>query len=448
MAEIEEMTAEAVVWSRAKPSDKVAIVQSLLGRRMVAAMTGDGVNDAPALKLADIGVAMGISGTTVTKNSAAMVLMDDNFSTIVEAIAEGRRIYGNVQKYVTYLLSLKASECVALILAISMRVPPPMEGMLTLINLVVSHIIAPISLAWEDKEEYTMRVPPRNTENDLIVNRLHIIHRWLPWTIFHAVLIIGVNILAIEMQTGYSSVDALWGSSQLGAVTTGQSACAIAGTLVDGKFQADANPYMCRCYKRSGLLRYGSNTVIEQWGRENAASLPFDRWTGSTGNSFSFDGSVFADGVDAVLGTCTDDAGVERLCWKDPDAPRPLLGASNNCVATGFRIGHTIAYASIQLGEILPLMTFRTDGPFWQARFSKAYAVVLTINLSALAVLLYVPAVSDFLKLAPLTFNNFVLSLIVPVVTIILCEISKVNYRYHLGVQIESQTPGEKKLHP
>merc|ERR1719183_541303 len=131
------MTSQVNIWSRAQPTDKVCIVDSLDYQEYIASMTGDGVNDAPTLKRADIGVAMGISGTAVTKNAADMVLMDDNFSTIVAAVAEGRKIYGNVQKYVLFNLSVKGSECACLLAAILWGLPLPIQGLQQLVNMVV-----------------------------------------------------------------------------------------------------------------------------------------------------------------------------------------------------------------------------------------------------------------------------------------------------------------------
>merc|ERR1719498_7652 len=104
--EIDELVAHTSAWARALPSDKVTIVQSLQRMGHTAAMTGDGVNDAPALKLSDIGTAMGITGSEVAKGSADIVLLDDEFTTIVSAVEEGRRTYANIQTFISYYVTI------------------------------------------------------------------------------------------------------------------------------------------------------------------------------------------------------------------------------------------------------------------------------------------------------------------------------------------------------
>lgn len=148
------------VFARVSPEHKVRIVKALQKNGNVVAMTGDGVNDAPALKAADIGCAMGITGTDVAKNAADMILTDDNFSTIIEAVKEGRGIYDNIQKAVHFLLSSNIGEILTIFASILMDLPTPLLAVQLLwINLVTDSLPA-ISLGTEKPEKNIMNRPP------------------------------------------------------------------------------------------------------------------------------------------------------------------------------------------------------------------------------------------------------------------------------------------------
>jgi Ca2+-transporting ATPase len=161
-ADLERDLEQIEVFARVSPAHKLQIVSGLQEKGHLVAMTGDGVNDAPALKKADIGVAMGITGTDVSKEAAAMTLTDDNFASIVAAVEEGRGVFGNIKKYLMYLLSSNIGEMLLMAGASLVGLPLPLSAVQILyVNLVTDGLPA-LALAVDPSESDLMRRPPRN----------------------------------------------------------------------------------------------------------------------------------------------------------------------------------------------------------------------------------------------------------------------------------------------
>lgn len=168
--DLEDLVDQVSVFARVSPEHKVRIVRALKRKGHAASMTGDGVNDAPALKLADIGVAMGITGTEVAKSSSDMILTDDNFATIVSAVREGRIIYSNIRKFVSFLLSCNVGEILVVFITNLMLGPaysPLLPIQLLWLNLVTDSFPA-LALGQEKGEDDIMRIPPRDREEKII----------------------------------------------------------------------------------------------------------------------------------------------------------------------------------------------------------------------------------------------------------------------------------------
>ena len=168
-AEFEACVESTYVYARVQPEHKVRIVNMWMQKGYVTAMTGDGVNDAPAVKSADIGIGMGKNGTDVTKNVADMVLADDNFATIVAAVEEGRRIYDNIKKTLQFLLSTNLSEIVAILAATVMGFTLFKPAHLLFINLITDTLPA-VALGTERAEKDIMKRRPRGSKEGIFAD--------------------------------------------------------------------------------------------------------------------------------------------------------------------------------------------------------------------------------------------------------------------------------------
>ncbi|SET80928.1 Ca2+-transporting ATPase [Oceanobacillus limi] len=200
--ELEDIIDDVYVFARVTPEHKLKIVKAFQERGHVVAMTGDGVNDAPAIKASDIGISMGITGTDVTKEASSLVLMDDNFATIKAAIKEGRNIYENIRKFIRYLLASNVGEILVMLFAMLLAMPLPLVPVQILwVNLVTDGLPA-MALGMDKPENDVMKKKPRNPKEGVFA-------RGLGWKIVSRGFLIGIVTLIAFMLTYQNNPDNL-----------------------------------------------------------------------------------------------------------------------------------------------------------------------------------------------------------------------------------------------
>jgi magnesium-transporting ATPase (P-type) len=223
-AEIQEMDAatlqercrEVDVFARASPEHKLRLVKAMQASKQIVAMTGDGVNDAPALKKADVGVAMGIKGTEVTKEAAEMVLADDNFASITAAVREGRTVYNNIEKAILFMLPTNVGQGLVIMAAIFMGFDMPITAPQILWVNMVTSVALGLVISFEPHELDVMRRPPRAVDRSI-----------LTWFGVWRILFVGVALLAYTLWAYFwmksqDASDALASTVAVNAITIGQ----------------------------------------------------------------------------------------------------------------------------------------------------------------------------------------------------------------------------------
>ncbi len=218
--ELEAVVEDVSVFARVSPEHKLNIVEALQKRGHIVAMTGDGVNDAPALRRSDIGVAMGITGTDVSKEAADMVLLDDNFATIVRAVSEGRTIYDNIRKFIRYTMTSNVGEIMVMLLAPFFGMPLPLKAIQILwINLVTDGLPG-LALGIEPPERNTMQRPPHPPDESIFARGLGFDILWIGP--FMGLVSLGVGIW------GYLTNNPYWTTMVFTTLTLSQMGNALA----------------------------------------------------------------------------------------------------------------------------------------------------------------------------------------------------------------------------
>jgi calcium-translocating P-type ATPase len=248
------LDAPEILFARVAAEQKMLIVQALRKKGHIVAVTGDGVNDAPALKVADIGIAMGIAGTDVAKEAADLILLDDNFASIVDAIEEGRAVFDNIRKFLTYILTSNIPELIPYLAFVLFRIPLPLTIIQILAVDLGTDMLPALALGAEKPDPEVMRRPPRRRDE-----------RLLSWgLIVRAYLFLGVLEAAAAMVVFFLVLDAAgWRYGDMPAKTDPLYLQATTACLATIVVMQVMNLFLCRHPVRSSLAtRFAANPLI------------------------------------------------------------------------------------------------------------------------------------------------------------------------------------------
>ena len=411
-------TRSVAAWARAQPMDKVRIVESLDSQGETTVMTGDGVNDSAALKRAAIGVSMGISGTDVAKGSADMILMDDNFTTIVNAVEEGRRIFGNLQKYLLYYLGTKSCEVFLFSITTFGGYFSPIAGVRGILAAMALTFSTPLTLLNQPAEPYQMHVPPRPKKLFLgpLTSRI-CVYRILPMILIYQIGVLAPTFLAKEMYTG--TLSRMVSTDSWLSFLQNKTNCIVPQRDLEGNFTGDKgwivedgsakapNPVWCTC---PNDLTLGSKT-FEQVGAVGGATLALDdgQMNDEVAKSFGFSFNEWVSdgragtmydrnnsggkwdvyyGIDKTVGLYFDNVQMLRpchksnnMCWTkaaikkygDDVSNYPAIAEQFSCGKWGLRKANTAGWYSYVWGELSVAVSVRSEAPFWKP--SHVYGV-------------------------------------------------------------------------